>query len=96
LAVIETPNLVQGAQVVCDGGPRDDKLELAESMLRPAWGSDRHFARTSEAIFTLYTRSSATSALLNLTKYVATTVFTDYFVSFPPQPSPPISQCLLR
>ena len=36
VAVIETPNLVQGAQAVCNGGPRDDKLELAESMLRPA------------------------------------------------------------
>lgn len=54
MAVIETPNLVQGAQIVCDGSARNDELELAESMLRPAWGSGRHFAKTSETIFTCY------------------------------------------
>lgn len=36
MTVIEAPDLMQSVKIVCDGSARDDKLELTESMLRPA------------------------------------------------------------
>ncbi len=42
-AMVKAPDLVQRAEVVCDCSAWDGEFELAKSVLRPAWGTGRHF-----------------------------------------------------
>lgn len=42
-AVVQAPDLVQGVEVVRNCSTGDGELELAKSVLRPAWGIGRHF-----------------------------------------------------